>query len=143
LSRPAAGLTGIRDLPASINIRFEYSKRIDIFREGVMIKRDQFLAQVHAYQLLQAKGALKDIETRIEALPEEAKRREAIAHLSALRSQIRVKDLSRFGWPPLSAGEGRQDLLHSDNQRLVSAVVQFDHDTRKAIILKYVLKERP
>jgi hypothetical protein len=108
-----------------------------------MIERESFESQVRDYRLVQAQGALQDIEARIDALPKEVLRKDAHRQLALLRSRIKALDLSSFGWPPLSASAARQDLLHCDAQRLVSAVICFDHDARRAKVLKYVLKERP
>jgi hypothetical protein len=108
-----------------------------------MIERADFVRQVQGYDLVMLKVAWDDIVGQIAAIPEMSRRQEAQIRLDELREEIRAMDLSAFGWPPQSGENRKHDLLLADTQRLVSAVILFDHEKQKSKVLKFVLKERP
>lgn len=108
-----------------------------------MINRGAFTRRVLHYALLENPDALAAVRARIAAIKDAMKGREAGVALDLLRRRILRMDLQDFGWPPQCSEAGNEDILFADVQRLVSAVIRFDHNLRQAQVLKYVLKERP
>ena len=102
-----------------------------------------FLRRVLLYRVLEAENAVKDAVQRIEHLPDAARRRDCQHRLQRLREELWHMDLSGLGWPPRQGQNEMEDILHADRQKLVSAVVRFDHQRREAQILYYTLKEKP
>lgn len=108
-----------------------------------MLSRGLFSARVRSYALLEREGAYEEALQAIEALADPVHQKDRLRALGRLREGLVRMDLRSLGWPPQGSHGDDEDLLHADNQKMVSAVLRFDHRRREAQVLLYVVKGQP